>query len=100
VVLVEAYFLILQHSSRVPLDYLGAKEKSLISFLNGEKSKFPKVQDVSQEMLKQLFRMVIFSCANKVESGKFDDAACSAHKAAIEKLSVSKKMSLRSANFN
>jgi hypothetical protein len=50
------------------------------------------VQDASQEMLKQLFRMVIFSCANKVESGKFDDAACNTHKAAIEKLSVSKKM--------
>jgi len=67
---------------------LSEKEKKLFKFLNGGKCKLPELEDASLEQLKNLFHVVKYSCANKAEH--LDQAALSAHKTALEKLTVSR----------
>lgn len=60
-----------------------------MEYLNGAKSKMTKIEDGDPDKLKQLCKVVIFSCSSKVEQGIFDQAAISSHQTALKAITVS-----------
>jgi hypothetical protein len=68
---------------------LSADEINVMECLNGAKPKLAKLQDADPVKLKQLCKLVIFSCSSKVEKGTFDQAAVSSHQTTLKAITVS-----------
>jgi hypothetical protein len=67
---------------------LSLDETNFVEYLNGTKTKLAKLQDSDPDKLKQLSKLLIFSCASKVEKGNFDKAAVSTHETALKAITV------------
>jgi hypothetical protein len=79
---------------------LSADETNVVEYLNGTKPKLAKLQDADPDKLKQLSKLVIFSCASKVEKGQFDKAAVSTHETALKAITVSFSRLIKIILFN
>lgn len=70
-------------------EYLVQDEITLLEYLNGSRKKINKIKDKDHDKLKQLGKILIFSCSTKVLKGAFDEATASAHRAALDQIIVS-----------